>query len=396
MARKKVPKHLPYSTGPYVPGCVDVMVGYTKEGLFTRIYYPTSETDLEENSSRWISWLPHQMYIIGFAYILRLWNFLIKLLMKYVAGDIKIPVIEKGDVNRNIGKLKAVVFSHGLGGTRFLYTNICCELASYGFVVIALEHRDGSASMTYYYDSEQKKLKNDPTWFKVQRVHVGGPEHFPKRKSQVEKRSSECKRALDILENLNNGVDIGNILDDDFDFKQFKDNIDFSKTIMMGHSFGGATALLTLGTDYRFKVGVILDPWMFSIKSHKDLPNSIEQPLIFINTQTFHIVANLKELEKYTSQPNREMYTIRQTTHENQSDTVHVIGYWLNIFMKKINKELGSRINNSLILRFLEKHVEIRERTSADEYLKSYKSYIVEDIAIEGVYNKPKPIPRIW
>lgn len=135
---------------------------------------------------------------------------------------------------------------------------------------------------------------------------------------------------------------------------------------------------------------------MFSIKSHKSLPNSIKQPLIFINTQTFHITVNLTELEKYTTQSDRETYTIRQTTHENQSDTVHVIGYWLNIFMRKINKKLGSRINNSLILRFLEKHVEIREPTNADEYLNTYKSYIVEDIAIEGVYNKPKRIPQIW
>lgn len=137
-------------------------------------------------------------------------------------GDIKIPVIEKGGVNRNIGKLKAVVFSHGLGGTRFLYSNTCCELASYGFIVIALEHRDGSASMTYYYDSQEEKLRNEPTWFKVQRVKVGGPEHFPTRKAQVEKRSSECKRALDLLENLNKGRDIENILDNDFDFTQFK------------------------------------------------------------------------------------------------------------------------------------------------------------------------------
>ena len=34
-----------------------------------------------------------------------------------------------------------VVFSHGLGCARFTYSQICYDLASYGFVVIAPEHR---------------------------------------------------------------------------------------------------------------------------------------------------------------------------------------------------------------------------------------------------------------
>lgn len=39
-----------------------------------------------------------------------------------------------------------VVFSHGLGGNRMLYSITCSELASQGYVVLALEHADGSAS----------------------------------------------------------------------------------------------------------------------------------------------------------------------------------------------------------------------------------------------------------
>lgn len=42
-----------------------------------------------------------------------------------------------------------VIFSHGLGGTRFSYSSICAEIASNGFFVVALEHRDQSASITY-------------------------------------------------------------------------------------------------------------------------------------------------------------------------------------------------------------------------------------------------------
>lgn len=45
------------------------------------------------------------------------------------------------------------------------------------------------------------------------------------------------------------------------------------------------------------------------------------------------------------------------TTHENQTDTVHIAGYWLDWFMKKLDPVIASKINHALILRFLEHHI---------------------------------------
>lgn len=41
-------------------------------------------------------------------------------------------------------RFPVVVFSHGLAGSRLSYSQFCGELASYGIIVAALEHRDGS------------------------------------------------------------------------------------------------------------------------------------------------------------------------------------------------------------------------------------------------------------
>lgn len=37
--------------------------------------------------------------------------------------------------------LPCVVFSHGLGGNRLIYSTYCCELASQGCLVACVEHR---------------------------------------------------------------------------------------------------------------------------------------------------------------------------------------------------------------------------------------------------------------
>lgn len=43
-------------------------------------------------------------------------------------------------------KLPVIVFSHGLGGHPRFYSEICTAWASYGFVVCAVEHRDGTGA----------------------------------------------------------------------------------------------------------------------------------------------------------------------------------------------------------------------------------------------------------
>lgn len=51
------------------------------------------------------------------------------------------PSIWCGPMQGGDAPLPVVVFSHGLAANRSLYSSICCQLASHGYLVAALEHR---------------------------------------------------------------------------------------------------------------------------------------------------------------------------------------------------------------------------------------------------------------
>ena len=71
----------------------------------------------------------------------------------YAADPLPAPAATKNNTNNNKNnnnnnndKFPLVLFSHGLGGSMEMYTELCSQLASLGCVVVAPEHADTSAS----------------------------------------------------------------------------------------------------------------------------------------------------------------------------------------------------------------------------------------------------------
>ena len=80
-----------------------------------------------------------------------------------------------------------IVFSHGIGSSFFPYSSICCDLASHGFVVAALEHRDGTSCCFLLREAENGVKKGDYDNYKTYWVpHFFAPkDYYPLRHRQV-------------------------------------------------------------------------------------------------------------------------------------------------------------------------------------------------------------------
>ena len=81
---------------------------------------------------------------------------------------------------------------------------------------------------------------------------------------QVQQRASEVGKALDLLQLLNEGGEVTNMMGERFDWGQFRGRLQLDTAAVIGHSFGGSTTVHTLFNDKRFKY--VMQPSKLYIK----------------------------------------------------------------------------------------------------------------------------------
>ncbi|CZS95064.1 related to acetylhydrolase [Rhynchosporium graminicola] len=301
-----------------------------------------------------------------------------------------------------------LIFSHGLGGTRTTYSSVCGEFASYGFVVVSLEHRDGSGPRTFVNipkrESAGEGLSNG-------KVDLGGKARergyskmdyvFPKdnardtspaneqgvdaelRAAQIQLRLAEIEEAYYVMKLIHDGegesVARGSLRCkthgsiggssrglDGIDWEAWRNRFHLQQVTMLGHSFGAATAVEVLRHKDRFKFvgqGIIYDIWGAAIQAPGDESrHRIDTPLLAINSEAFMywpdnfsaVMSLCREAKKHDALV--WMMTVRGSVHISQSDFSLLYPRIASLFLKMtINPRRAIDLNINASLEFLRK-----------------------------------------
>lgn len=317
---------LPPYTGTYEVGVIDLEVPCekrrvndavlknTKEPAFEletvlfSLYYPSVKGAASRKPHHpWVSSIPTEAE--GYARFAKINNvvtnnvfgFALWMLVGSTTIPAKVDVPLHGTVVQSYGDYKAesptdeyglprfpvIVFSHGMASSRTSYTQYCAELASRGFIVAAVEHRDGSGPGSIVTGTQGSRAV----------YHITSTSLEPKLETaelkiaQLAMRQAEVEETVRVLREINNGkgeeIFRSNMRAEGQDLAEWKDRLMLERTIVAGHSYGATLALQTLKGEpseaLPFVGCIVFDPG----KQSGALNDDISVPTVVVHSQSW-------------------------------------------------------------------------------------------------------------
>lgn len=293
-----ISRTLPNYKGPYPVGVFDIELpvseprsigsfrhktlrspepGFKLETVLFSVFYPAEAPTMDMNK---VVWFPRLSQTVnGFLKMARRTSWYYKALAYPIAAaaiyGTTFPAISEAPLRRPPKanqQWPLAIFSHGVGCSRLMYSSICGELASRGYVVCAIEHRDGTGpSSAIKLDHGTIKDIDFLDWKDLDWPTIPAdsqPENDTRlRKDQLEMRCAEFEEVIEIMTRINKGDPViqTSIKSPNFDWDRWGPKwnaINTNKPVMVGHSLGGSAGLLAASYTERFEFRslVVMDP----------------------------------------------------------------------------------------------------------------------------------------
>ncbi len=222
-----------------------------------------------------------------------------------------------------------IVFSHGLMGGRIQNTIQAEELASHGFIVVALDHPYDAAFSVF---PDRHVI--------CSQLLAGRPPSVPEiRTNGFATRVKDVQFVIDELDKLNKN--------DPSSF--WTGNIDLTRIGCMGHSFGGATTVEVTAIDKRVKAGLCMDGGVMNLQG-------CTKPIMILQADRGE--RDPLGVEKFLCRQEGEFYNLKipGAQHANFTDLPILTSlHWVIGLSGSIHPDRCEEIINAYTLNFFEK-----------------------------------------
>ena len=321
--------------------------GFKLDTVLFSVFYPAEEPADLANPGR-VVWFPKLAQTVnGFLKMARRTGWLYKTIAYPIAAaaiyGTTFPAIPEAPLRRPAQgrQWPLVIFSHGVGCSRLMYSSFCGEMASRGYIVVAVEHRDGTGP------SSSIKLVNGETrdlefvnWQDVEWPNLPAdaqPDNDTTlRHDQLDMRAEEIKAIIETMRGISRGEPVveTSLRSPHFDWARWGpawDALDVKQPIMTGHSLGGSVALLAAARrdQFDFRSVVAFDP---AIQRLEPWTGEIHCPLLCVNSEEYTISADFERLQTVakTARSMPPIYSVAGSTHPSFSDVFVIVPGFIN------------------------------------------------------------------
>ena len=308
---------LPGPEGPYIVGTTTIYMidEYRDRELPTQIWYPSDSSEGKSPED----WFVDQGLIDAFAIQYNMQPFMMSQL-----SDVKTHSYQDIDVAE--GEFPVVLLSHGWGSFRKIHINIIEELASNGYIVIALDH-PGASAVTMLHTGEI--ISYDET--------ILGEDLVAGGKELIDVYTEDIDYIIKQLNYFNNSHKILN------------SHLQVENIGLIGHSTG-AGALVNYAFDHQVNALIGLDPWVEPIEEMRTLST----PTLFFRSEAWEDGsndANLNMITDFVYQPNNSNHQDFSLAYKF-SPVLEIVGY---------TSGRSEAAQKAYILRFFDEHLKFKQ-----------------------------------
>ena len=283
-------------------------------------------------------------------------------IMKHVK-DIKANAYYKAKPITN-SKFPMILFSHGLGGTKTQNSINIEELVSNGYIVVAPDHTY-DASITIFEDGSKKEFQSGLPVSQLKNDVVSEKVFWETRLPQINTRAGDIKFIIDKLQTMQENL-IYSI-------------IDFNNIGVFGHSFGGATSVVSSWNDSRISACLNLDGWFEPIIDNI-ITNGLKIPFCYIGQESWGEKSkNYERVYDFFENCQSDTYfiKIKETKHFDYADLPYIsrVGRFFKLSGKNANKDFTLEINK-VILGFFNEYLKNDFSNWAEDLTKNYDTII--------------------